>query len=76
MDNYNDVGNRQTRNVNFGQCLEALNLGDYIKVPEWGGYWFKESGIIKVMTKEGVVLDTPHFQQYIFREDWIIIEND
>jgi hypothetical protein len=62
--------------MNFGQALEALNEGKKIKVPEWGGYWFKQSGIIKVMTAEGVVLETPHFQQYIFRQDWEIAEKD
>lgn len=62
--------------MNFGQALEALNEGKKIKVPEWGGYWFKQSGMIKVMTAEGVVLETPHFQQYIFRQDWQIAEKD
>jgi len=62
--------------MNFGQALEALNEGKKIKVPEWGGYWFKQSGMIKVMTAEGVVLETPHFQQYIFRQDWEIAEKD
>jgi hypothetical protein len=62
--------------MNFAQALEALNEGKKIKVPEWGGYWFKQSGIIKVMTAEGVVLETPHFQQYIFRTDWEIAEKD
>lgn len=61
--------------MNFGQALEALNEGKKIKVPEWGGYWFKQSGMIKVMTAEGVVLETPHFQQYIFREDWEIFNS-
>ena len=56
--------------LNFGQALEFLNEGKKIKVPEWKGYWFKESGMVKVMTAEGQVLETPHFQQYIFRNDW------
>ena len=61
------------RGLNFGEALEALNLGQKIKVPEWKGYWFKQSGMVKVMTAEGVVLETPHFQQYIFRTDWEIV---
>lgn len=61
--------------MNFGEALKALNEGKKIKVTEWKGYWFKESGMVKVMTAEGVVLETPHFQQYIFREDWSIVEN-
>ena len=59
--------------LNFGQALEALNEGKKIKAPEWKGYWFKEAGMVKVMTAEGEVLDTPHFQQYIFRTDWQIV---
>ena len=61
------------RGLNFGEALEALNIGQKIKVPEWKGYWFKQSGMVKVMTAEGVVLETPHFQQYIFRTDWEIV---
>lgn len=64
---------RKTNNLTFGLALEALNEGKKIKVPEWKGYWFKESGMVKVMTAEGEVLDTPHFQQYIFRTDWSIL---
>lgn len=59
--------------MDFGKALQELNKGKQIKVPEWGGYWFKEAGIIKVMTAEGEELDTPHFQQYIFRSDWKIV---
>jgi hypothetical protein len=60
--------------LNFGQALEYLNEGKKIKVPEWKGYWFKESGMVKVMTAEGIILETPHFQQYIFRNDWQIVD--
>ena len=58
------------RDMNFGSALEVLNNGGKIRVPEWYGYWFKEAGVIKVFTKDGEVLDTPHFQQYIFRTNW------
>lgn len=60
--------------VDFGMCIKALNEGKKIKAPEWNGYWFKEGGLVKVMTAEGQVIENPHFQQYIFRTDWIIIE--
>lgn len=56
--------------MNFGEALETLNAGGKVKVPEWEGHWFKESGIIKVRTAEDQVLEDPHFQQYIFRTDW------
>ena len=59
--------------LNFGQALEALNEGKKIKVPEWKGYWFKQAGMVKVHTAEGEIIDTPHFQQYIFRTDWEVI---
>ena len=45
--------------LNFGQALEALNEGKKIKAPEWKGYWFKEAGMVKVMTAEGEVLGGP-----------------
>lgn len=61
-------------NLSFGEALSAISNGHKIKVPEWNGYWFKESGMVKVMTAEGEVLDTPHFQQYIFRKDWQIVK--
>ena len=59
--------------MNFSEALIHLNNGYFIKAPEWGGYWFKEAGMIKVKTNEGEILETPHFQQYIFREDWIVL---
>ena len=62
---------RKLDGLTFGLAIEALNVGMKIKVPEWEGYWFKKSGMVMVMTAEGEVLNTPHFQQYIFREDWI-----
>lgn len=62
--------------MNFGEALKGLNEGKKIKVPEWKGFWFKQSGMIKVFTTEGEVLDTPHFQQYIFRNDWQFLDDE
>jgi hypothetical protein len=56
--------------MNFGEALEILNAGGAVRLPEWKGYWFKSSGIIKVRTAKAETLDTPDFQQYIFRADW------
>lgn len=60
--------------MNFGEALEAANKGKHIKVSEWNGYWFKEDGIMKVKTHDGNTFNTPHFQQYIFRTDWEIVD--
>ena len=60
--------------LTFGEATEAMNKGLKVAVPEWGGYWFKEAGMVKVMTAEGELLETPHFQQYIFRNDWKIVK--
>ena len=60
--------------MDFGEALKGLNEGEKIKVPEWKGYWFKQAGMVKLMTAEGEVLDTPHFQQYIFRMDWEFLD--
>jgi len=62
--------------MDFGEALKGLNEGKKIKVPEWKGYWFKHAGMVKVMTAEGDVLETPHFQQYIFRTDWEFVSEN
>tara|TARA_R110000796_G_scaffold177590_1_gene294412 strand:+ start:229 stop:660 length:432 start_codon:yes stop_codon:yes gene_type:complete len=69
-----DEAYKETNGLTFGLALEAMNKGLKVAVPEWGGYWFKESGMVKVMTAEGELLKTPHFQQYIFRGDWYILD--
>mgnify|MGYP000088382004 CR=1 FL=1 len=66
---------RPADGLSFGLALEAMNEGFRVKVPEWTGYWFKEAGMVKVCTVEGNILETPHFQQYVFRNDWSILEN-
>lgn len=68
-----DDAYRANGKLRFSDCIIALNAGRFVKVPEWKGYWFKEAGMVKVMTAEGKVLETPHFQQYMFREDWSIL---
>jgi len=57
--------------VKFGEALEILKRGGMVALPEWKGYWFKENGIIKVKLETGVVVNTPHYDKYIFRNDWM-----
>ncbi len=56
---------------------EAINqtlLGKKIKLPEWGGYWFREDGILKVFCKNGDVVNTPNFPGFEHRTDWLTTE--
>lgn len=64
------------KNLTFSEALEAVKEGKWIKVPEWKGYWFLKGGMIKVMTEDGDVLDSPWLKETIFREDWQIVEID
>ena len=57
--------------MKFGEALEILKRGGMVALPEWKGYWFKENGIIKVKLETGVVVNTPHYDKYIFRNDWM-----
>lgn len=59
--------------MNYIQALEAMASGDKIKLPEWQGYWFKDTdGILKVVTKKGDIVETPELLYHKNRADWRI----
>ena len=60
--------------MNFREALKAAYEGKRIALPEWGGYWFVENGLLCVYTKEGEYTETPWFNKYCDRTDWFIIE--
>jgi len=64
------------KNLSFGEALEFLKLGGFIKVPEWDGYWFKRGGKIMVKTWDGKELDTPWLEATVLREDWQLVQLD
>lgn len=64
----------KTNNLSFPEAMEALEQGHKIKLPEWTGYWFKKDGKVLVLTKQGDLLNTPHFVTYSLRDDWQITD--
>jgi len=62
------------KNLTFSKALEALKDGEWIRCPEWRGYWFLEGGRIAVMTWKDEVIYTPWLEATILREDWQIVE--
>jgi hypothetical protein len=75
--------------MTFNECFTPLVSGYKIKLPEWGGYWFMDNqsrGVnapfteeyiksnVRVYTKDGEILATPHFEKYEHREDWEVVE--
>ena len=68
--------------MDYLDALKNLNQGLKIKLPEWGGYWYKEVNIVngidysyvRVFTKEGLFLDTPSIQ-FMLRTDWLIFKD-
>lgn len=67
------------KSMSYAEALDALDKGFKVKLPEWGGYWFKDGDSIKVFTKDGDILDTPWInipedQNVKHREDWQITD--
>lgn len=60
-----------TEKLTYKKAEELLQKGEYIKLPDWGGFWFKDKNSDKVMvlTKDGEVLDTPH-DEYKSKRSW------
>lgn len=62
--------------MNYQEALRALVEGKKVKLPEWTGYWFREEGEIKVLTRTGDILTTPWVEQVRNRTDWQITEGN
>ena len=62
--------------LSFGEAKEVLSTpGNKVKLPEWTGYWFSDDeGNIKVMAKNGDILDTPWFGSFNDRTDWEVTD--
>lgn len=72
--------------MNFKEAVQNMEMGFKVRLPEWKGFWFlsaEADGIaldtidsfkpyIRVYTKDGETLDTPHFDKYEHRDDWEI----
>ena|SRR5688500_18975160 len=60
--------------INYAQAMRAIQDGQKVKLPDWGGYWYKDGDKIMVLTKDGDVLDTPWHEKYQHRDDWQITD--
>lgn len=64
----------KTTELTFEEATEFIKIGECIALPEWGGFWFaKKNGEILVLTKEGLILNTPD-QIYKERNDWMVVQ--
>ncbi len=63
----------KTTELSYQEAISALHEGYMVKLPEWIGHWFAdENGSIKVFTRAGDILNTPHYDHYNMRQDWEI----
>jgi hypothetical protein len=58
----------------YKEALQLLREGKKVKLPEWTGYWFQDTEGIKVLTKKGEIVLTPHHDKHKHRTDWEITE--
>lgn len=65
----------EPKGLTYADAEKHLQLGQLIKLPEWGGFWFNniKTGETFVYTKDGEILDTPH-EEYKERNDWQIVD--
>lgn len=56
----------------YAEAEAEMKRGEPIALPEWGGFWFYSNKQTFVFTKDDLFLNTPDFDQYTPREDWIV----
>jgi hypothetical protein len=66
--------NQKVFSGSYEDALDALKQGLKVKLPEWTGHWFMDEGVIKVLTKNGDILSTPHLDFHKSRMDWQITD--
>jgi len=64
-----------TNGMTFEEAEKLMDIGEFIALPEWGGFWFKSvrSGEILILTKEGEITNTP-FEEFKERNDWAVVD--
>lgn len=62
--------------MNIEEAVVTVLLGKKVKLPEWTGYWFRDEDgkTVKVLTKDGEILDSPWIEKYKDRDDFFIME--
>jgi hypothetical protein len=71
-----------TNNLNFGQALEAMERGQFVKRSSWGGYWFinRDSSeidqpmIVAVLAGTRDRVPAQPYQNDLLAKDWVIIK--
>lgn len=57
--------------MTYNEALEVINKGGKVKLPEWQGFLFESlTGIQRVVTRNGDIIDNPILDDYISRTDW------
>ena len=62
--------------MTFDEAMNALAAGQKVKLPEWIGHWFIDfedrrlDKRIRVLDRDGNVLETPHLDDHRNRDDW------
>lgn len=62
--------------MSYEDAEKAMNAGQVVALPEWGGFWFKsidDQEKTYVLTKEGKIVDTPQ-DEFKERNDWKVVE--
>lgn len=70
--------------MKFAEALEAMENGQKVKLPSWGGYWFWNPGkeTIVIHTKDGEELDIRETDRVeytmlnVASEDWILANEE
>ena len=68
--------------LSFSEAYETLKNGNKIARKDWGGYWVKEDGTIKMYCKDGAVLDIRETQDVFYTfdnmaaNDWVILGSE
>jgi Protein of unknown function (DUF2829) len=65
----------KTTGLSFNEAMKAMHSGFKIRLPEWTGYWFVNSGEMSLLTRTGDLLNTPDFKKFGDRDDWEIALN-
>jgi hypothetical protein len=59
--------------MTYTQAVEEIAKGSKVKLPEWQGYWFKDSDEqLKVLNKEGKMVACSQLLSCANRTDWEI----
>lgn len=68
--------------MKFVNALEALKIGEKIKLPHWKGYWQLEDDRVMMHCKNGDIIDLQDSKDIIYTlsniasDEWIVLDNN